>query len=65
MALQSHSIDDFFFDAIAALEAVLKSDEVPMWILTFDGTQGWSDLFLLPVGDTVALGFNSLILRRV
>ncbi len=36
-----------------------------MWILTFDGTQSWRDLFLLPVYDTVILCFNSLVLGWV
>ncbi len=32
-----------------------------MWILTFDGTQSWCDLVLLPICDTVALCFNLLV----
>src|SRR6202021_1861534 len=52
---------DLLFYTIATFQAVLKADQVPVWILTFRSAQRWRDPFLLTVDDTVAYHLNSAV----
>jgi hypothetical protein len=52
---------DFFFDTVAAFQAAVETDQVPMWILSLRLEQRWRDLFPFSICDTVVLHFNTLI----
>ena len=39
---------DLFLDAVAALQAIVEADQVPVRILAFDRAQGWRDAFPFP-----------------
>jgi hypothetical protein len=56
---------DFLFDTVVALEAAVKADEVPGWVLVLYVSHRWGDLFLLAFYDTVALGFDPGVGRAV
>ena len=42
---------------------MLKINQAPMRILTFDGAQSWRDHFLRPIYDTAVFCFNSFVVR--
>src|SRR6266567_2742791 len=58
--LLHHSVD-LLFDAVAAFQAVLEADQVPVWVLTFRRAQRRRDPFLLPVDDPVARCFKPAV----
>jgi hypothetical protein len=61
-ALQElNTVVDFFFDAVAAFQAVFQASQVPVWILTFYRAQCWRDLFPLALYDTVTVSFDSAV----